>query len=58
MAVSCIYAKELEGIVDTMIEVGNDPMQIIDCCKDAVIVSLLERGEKEASDKIKKGQIK
>jgi len=47
MTVSCNLARELEGIVDAMIEADNDPMDIVACCKDAVIVSMMERRKKD-----------
>ncbi len=45
MGVSVIYLRQLEGIVDLMIDAGNDPKEIIDCCKDAIIESLLARNK-------------
>jgi hypothetical protein len=37
--------KELEGIVDEMVDDGSIPEEIIDCCKTAVIESLLARNK-------------
>ncbi len=52
MSVSCNLARELEGIVDAMVEADNDPVDIIACCKDAVIVSMMERGKKRRNKQI------
>jgi len=49
MSASCNLARELEGIVDAMIEADNDPMDIIACCKDAIIVSMMEHGKKDTT---------
>jgi hypothetical protein len=43
--VSVIYLKQLEGVVDAMIEAENDPLDIIEECKNAVIESLSARNK-------------
>uniref|UniRef100_A0A6M3Y3W1 Uncharacterized protein n=1 Tax=viral metagenome TaxID=1070528 RepID=A0A6M3Y3W1_9ZZZZ len=53
MSVSCNLARELEGIVDAMIEADNDPMDIIACCKEAIIVSMMKRRKKDTTPSIK-----
>jgi len=53
MSVSCNLARELEGIVDAMIEAENDPMDIIACCKDAIIVSMMRKKKDKVKRNIK-----
>ena len=50
---SVILLRELEGVIDNMIEHGDDAKDIIDSCKDAVIESLMARN-KQIPDRIKK----
>jgi polyhydroxyalkanoate synthesis regulator phasin len=51
--VTTYLAKQLEGIVDEMIENGDDPKDIIDRCKDAVIESMKARN-KPVPEKVSK----
>ena len=51
--VTVVYAKQLEGIIDAMIDAQDEAADILDCCRDAVRASLEERG-REIPEKIKR----
>jgi hypothetical protein len=45
--------REMEGLVDEMIEFHTDPREIVACCNTAVLESLMVRGL-DAPDKLKR----